>query len=461
MPERAVHPRRTRPGLGRGDRHQHLRRRPADAGRRWSTDPLGLVPDGTSYTVGVLCELNGSRLVDFPRDVTLTTPDQLSQTITGLPVGCRLLRVRDRHQRRDVAADVRPTGHRGLPVRTGDHRRAAAGPDHDHGHQHLPRCERPGRQGGRRTAGRGRPRGHASSRSRSAVTCLLITRPHPAQCPGYPQTLTIQAGPAGQPGTPVAVRSGAGRLRRARSSRPTTTAPPTSTITPHQPVTIDDEQTPVEVTVTNTFEDGGLTIEKVVDGPAAGLVPVDTEYTAQVVCTFGGQTVFNQELPFGVSSPATVSDLPVGAECTVTETDSPGRRHGDRRPARPGDDHRWSDAGRGERHQHLPGGLGAVRRRWSTVRWRAWRRRVRSSRWRWTVELPAGFPGAPGPVPGYPTSVTIEAGPAGSPGSRCPSARCRSARRARVTESDSNGASRDVRSRRTSSRSTGRIRSWM
>jgi uncharacterized repeat protein (TIGR01451 family) len=100
-------------------------------------------------------------------------------------------------------------------------------------------------------------------------------------------------------------------------------------IAPDQPVTVAGGETPVEVTITNTFAAGQLEIVKVLDGPGAAAVPSGTTFTAEVACTFAGSPVvgFNPEVvtltnPSGMTR--TVGPLPTGSSCTVTETGTAG-----------------------------------------------------------------------------------------------------------------------------------------
>ncbi|MFF2496363.1 DUF5979 domain-containing protein [Agromyces sp. NPDC058064] len=103
-------------------------------------------------------------------------------------------------------------------------------------------------------------------------------------------------------------------------------------ITPDQPITIGvagDEGDPVVVTVTNDYRLGGFDIAKTVSGPGAGFTEgVDFEF--DYLCTYDGATVGEGTLTItgdGTAGPLTsetVTGLPVGAACTVTETDAGG-----------------------------------------------------------------------------------------------------------------------------------------
>lgn len=97
-----------------------------------------------------------------------------------------------------------------------------------------------------------------------------------------------------------------------------------TTISPTQPVIIGEGVTPVEVSITNEFENGSLSIEKIVNAPDG--FPVPTEYTATVTCDW-----FGADVPLaddGVvtlvpgAPPVVIPDVPVGAVCGVAEDDA-------------------------------------------------------------------------------------------------------------------------------------------
>ena len=398
-----------------------------------------LVPDGTTYSVSVWCELSGSRLEGFPVELTLTTPDQLSTTLTGLPVGSQCYATEADTNGATSPPTFDPPGTEDFqsgvvtiveqpqdpiaisvtntyPGAGGEIVKVVDGP-----------------QSGRAPEGTEFP---------VEVSCRLpADHPSaPGPVPGFdPLALTIEAGPAGQPGPsvsfgPVPVGSTCEVVETDAGGASSVV------ITPGQPVTIGDEQTPVEITVTNTYDEGGLTVSKVVDGPAAGLVPGDTVYTVRVTCTFDGQTVYDQELPFGVGAPASVPGLPIGAECSISETDSQGAWTVVIDPADAitivsGDTGvavtvtNTYPAGGAEFVKIVDGQLAGLA--------------PEGTEFEVTVECsyPDGFPDS-GPIPGYdPALVTVEAGPpgvAGTPASIGPlpvGAKCS------VGESDSNGAS--------------------
>ncbi|MHA7985380.1 DUF5979 domain-containing protein [Rathayibacter sp. CAU 1779] len=107
-------------------------------------------------------------------------------------------------------------------------------------------------------------------------------------------------------------------------------------IDPHV-VTIGDEDT-VSVTVTNTFTIGQIVVSKKVDGPGASEHQNDT-FGVHLACTWNEDPI---AIPGGadrsltVADPVTYSDLPVGAECVVSETDTGGALQVEMTPATEG-----------------------------------------------------------------------------------------------------------------------------
>ena len=83
---------------------------------------------------------------------------------------------------------------------------------------------------------------------------------------------------------------------------------------------------PVEVVVTNTFDVGAVEVDKVVDGDGAEAYGTGP-FVVTLACTYQGEDV---PIPGGAERevvPGTTvvfDDLPVGAECVVTETDAGG-----------------------------------------------------------------------------------------------------------------------------------------
>ena len=97
----------------------------------------------------------------------------------------------------------------------------------------------------------------------------------------------------------------------------------TSVVVTPSPVTIEADET-VTVTATNTFDLGAVEVTKVVDGDAAefGVGP----FEVSIECTFEGEPVpiDPASQTFGPGETVTFDGLPVGAECTVTETGTGG-----------------------------------------------------------------------------------------------------------------------------------------
>ncbi|MBS2538553.1 hypothetical protein KGQ20_37990 [Catenulispora sp. NF23] len=82
--------------------------------------------------------------------------------------------------------------------------------------------------------------------------------------------------------------------------------------------------TPAQVVVANSFEQGGLLIVKKLEGP--GAAPASRRFGFHVLCDFNGRkAVVARDVEMGPPDfLVTVPDLPVGAVCTVTETDAGG-----------------------------------------------------------------------------------------------------------------------------------------
>ena len=117
------------------------------------------------------------------------------------------------------------------------------------------------------------------------------------------------------------------------------------------------------MTITNTFGTGQLTVEKVVTDPS-GLVADGTKYTINVACTFDGKPLvgYPQDvvLTYAGDLSETLTDLPYGTECALTEPDLNGAAvsrsspataqcHGQDRPSPERRRHR-------DGHERLPGG---------------------------------------------------------------------------------------------------------
>jgi uncharacterized repeat protein (TIGR01451 family) len=162
------------------------------------------------------------------------------------------------------------------------------------------------------------------------VTCEFpLAFPVSGPIPGFnPREVAIESGLPGEPGIvvgfgPLPVGSTCTIVEtETQGADPVQIDPPGGTDTGE--ITITDDPDPVLVTVTNTFNPAALVIRKEITGPGAPLLPTGTEFTARVVCTFEGQTTFDEELQFSVDNPGEVTGQPVGASCTVTETQTNG-----------------------------------------------------------------------------------------------------------------------------------------
>ncbi|MEN0128621.1 MAG: DUF5979 domain-containing protein [Brevundimonas sp.] len=86
------------------------------------------------------------------------------------------------------------------------------------------------------------------------------------------------------------------------------------------------EQTTASVVVTNTFDEGAVRVDKVVDGEGADLYG-SGPFEVSLACTFDGSDV---EIPGGATrsltpgTPVVYEGLPAGASCTVTEPTTGG-----------------------------------------------------------------------------------------------------------------------------------------
>jgi hypothetical protein len=105
-------------------------------------------------------------------------------------------------------------------------------------------------------------------------------------------------------------------------------------------VTIGDGTT-VNVTATNTFTVGQIVVTKKVDGSGASEHRDDT-FTVHTVCTWNDQQIGipgGADRSLSVADPVTYSNLPVGADCEVSETNDGGALMVAMTPASPDDRH--------------------------------------------------------------------------------------------------------------------------
>ncbi len=94
-----------------------------------------------------------------------------------------------------------------------------------------------------------------------------------------------------------------------------------SAVTPEK-ITVGNNTT-AAVTVTNTFDNGALTVIKTVSGAGKDFAPAT--FNANVVCTWHGANVplaNGGAITVAPGAPATVSNIPVGSDCVVTEGDN-------------------------------------------------------------------------------------------------------------------------------------------
>ena len=88
---------------------------------------------------------------------------------------------------------------------------------------------------------------------------------------------------------------------------------------------------PAIVEVTNAFEAGTVTIDKVVDGDGASLWGAGP-FTFDVTCTYRGQALFNGKVVLEPRGTRTLGPYPGGTTCKVTESGTAGATHGDAEP---------------------------------------------------------------------------------------------------------------------------------
>ena len=276
-------------------------------------EAAGVVPDGVEFTVGVNCSFNGSPLPGYPVELTLTTPDQLSRTITPLPVGAQCY-VNESDSGGATSVEFAPP----------------AGPSD------------PAGQSGTVTI---------TDDSQEPVTVTVTNIFDPAVLRIFKEVLpedvllppdlkftaqvdctfegeSIYSGEVkfgvGSPGIVSGLIVGAECTVTEADSQGATWEPETETVILEgdgSPVTVD-------VTITNTFQTGSLTVEKVVDDGGTGLVPDGTEYQIDVACTFAGLDVPGYPTQVTVtpgSGPVALpGKLAVGTVCDLSEADLNG-----------------------------------------------------------------------------------------------------------------------------------------
>jgi hypothetical protein len=264
------------------------------------------------FTVAVNCSFQGEPLTGYPQEVTLTTPDQLSETLTGLPVGAECF-VAETDDGGATSVEYDPP----------------AGPDDPAGQSGTVTI----------TAAQQEPVAVLVRNVFDPAVLRIFKEVQPENAvipPGQIFTATVQCTFEGQsiysgdvpfgvgsPGVVSGLIVGAECTVTESESQGATFEPPTQTVI----IEADSDPVTVDVTITNTFETGELTVAKVVDDPS-GLVAAGTEYTLDVACTFGGQFLpgYPQDvvLTYDTDVSETLTGLAYGTECVVSEPDLNG-----------------------------------------------------------------------------------------------------------------------------------------
>ena len=278
-------------------------------------DESGFVPSDSTYTIEVRCTQGGAAVPGFdPATYTLT--DGQTVTVGPLPNSAECT-IEENPAPSGVDVSIDPSsvtvGEGGdvevvvtntYPVGVGEVVKVVDGP----------------------LAGELAP---AGTEFEVEVSCTFPAG-YPVQgaIPGYdPKTITVESGAVGLPGPaveygPLPVGSECTAVESDENG-----ADPFG-VTPDSVTITEAGDEPVQFVASNTYRPAALRINKVVEGPGAPLVPRDTVYVADVVCTFLGETTFDDQVEFGVDDPGIVSGqpvaFPVGTECTVTEADSQG-----------------------------------------------------------------------------------------------------------------------------------------
>ncbi|MEO1057480.1 MAG: DUF5979 domain-containing protein, partial [Actinomycetota bacterium] len=290
-----------------------------------------LVPDGTEYRIGVNCSIAGVRLVGFPRVIVLTTPDDLTETITGLPVGAVCFATESDTNGAVSPPTFTPPYTPGPndppdPFRSGD----VTITDNVQAPVSITvENEYPGATGLIAKVVDG-PQGGLVPPNTSfnmEVTCSYPAN-HPAApgiVPGFDQEpfVLLSGLTPGQPGPAVEI----GPVPPGSSCEFTETNNNDAsavTIEPNPLIVTTVDEPFVTATVTNTFSDGGLTLTKVIDGDGAEFIPPDTVYPVRVTCSFNNDPVLDETVELTAGVPETIEPLAIGTECTIVETDAKG-----------------------------------------------------------------------------------------------------------------------------------------
>lgn len=144
------------------------------------------------------------------------------------------------------------------------------------------------------------------------VTCTL----NGTTVDGYPQDITVNANDNVTLSAPVASVCTVEETNAHGATTVTVSAP--------DGITLVSDATANDLTVANDYPDGSFAINKKLAGPGASIVDPADAYTFAVVCTFDGREIYNEsvEVTAGNLVSDEVGPLPVGANCSVTETDA-------------------------------------------------------------------------------------------------------------------------------------------
>jgi hypothetical protein len=251
------------------------------------------VPDGTSFTLQVQCEFLGQPLP--PATITLTTPDDLSGSVTGLPTGAEC-----------SAEETEAAGATSV--------------------EFLPQAFVVGASDVEVSVEVTNTYEVGTVRISKEITGLLSDAAPPSYTAQVactflgepidpPFDVTFGPDDPAQLDVPVGAQC---QVTETDDGGATTT-----TIDPES-FTVESADSVVEVTITNDFPPAGLQIVKEVTGPGAAWVPEGTIFTAAVTCTADGQLVLDEEIALTTDAPVLFSGLPPGALCTVEEQQTNG-----------------------------------------------------------------------------------------------------------------------------------------
>ena len=260
------------------------------------TAGTGSVPAGP-FPIRVECSHDGSAVAGYPRDAQILADETAS--FTGLPIGavCTITETDSR--------GATSVGYSAQTVTITDDATAVS--------VTITNTYQP-RTGSLAVTKRVDGDGPAPS---GTFPITVICGQDDAMFPGFPRVLDILAGrTATIENIPVGARCSITESDSRGATRVGYSA---------QLVTITDAVTPVEVTVTNTYlaPRGALVVTKKVAGD--GTAPSGT-FPIEVECTQGATTVAGLPYRGQVAARESIEldNIPVGATCTITETDSRG-----------------------------------------------------------------------------------------------------------------------------------------